>query len=840
MNGELNEMRGKIGKLKGRSHRELKARAAQALSAFAERCGWTEQSRLPSDTALLNLLEPAEFQGVAPAVENLLEHFRDRTEPRFFASFDDRRTMQSELLSRFGPQHQQTLIERADKIVDGRFQLLGFSDLHFGEPIDWHLEPVSGKRTPLVHWSRIAEVDAGDSGDKKIVWELNRHQHFASLGRAFLLTGDQRYAQTFATHLSHWMNENPPGMGLNWISSLEVAFRAISWIWGFHFFKGSRHLSPALFARALKFLYLHARHLETYLSTYSSPNTHLTGEALGLFYLGMLLPEFRSAGRWRETGRGILLEEIDRHVLNDGVYFERTSYYQRYTADFYTHFLILSERNSQTIPDKVKVKLQSLMDHLMFLTRPDGTTPFIGDDDGGRLVMLDERDANNFRATLSTGAALFDRPDFKWVAGEAAEETFWLLGRDGLQKFEQLDSNPPLQLSRAFADGGYYVMRDGWIDDSNFLVIDAGPHGSLGCGHAHADALSFELSARGRTMLVDPGTFTYTGSSELRDHFRSTAAHNSLTIDGESSSVTDGPFSWKRTTDAYATAWKPTDRFDFFEGAHDGYSRLDGSAAKHVRSLLFLKDDYWVLHDRIETTGEHRYEANFHFAANAEPVCNEAGRSIDELPTGDAGIQIFSIHAGGEWRMEEGWVSTCYGMRTPAPVGRFSFDGSGPQELCTFVIPRRVKDAPARVRELEASGGRAFEIRIDGFRDVLLVGDGSMVEAEGITTDSKWCWMRFSGEGVSERWELEGRALESEVLERGPSAVKEIVLIEGGRLRWNDCEMVELPQRAETVVARRVGEVLRFEASGSGEASWEMAVLKEKELVPATAPQSGI
>jgi hypothetical protein len=827
-------MLGKIKKLKGRSQRELKARAGQALSAFAERRGWSEQSRVPSDSALLNLLEPAESDGAAPSIENLLEHFRDRAEPRFFASFDDRRTMQSELLSRFGAQHQQTLIERADKIVDGRFQLLGFSDLHFGEPIDWHLEPVSGKRTPLVHWSSIAEVDASDSGDKKIVWELNRHQYFATLGRAFLLTGDQRYAQTFATHLSHWMNENPPGMGLNWVSSLEVAFRAISWIWGFHFFKSSRHLSPALFARALKFLYLHARHLETYLSTYSSPNTHLTGEALGLFYLGTLLPEFRNAQRWRETGRRILLDEIDRQVLADGVYFERTSYYHRYTTDFYTHFMILSERNGQSIPDSLKAKLQLLLECLMFMTRPDGTTPFIGDDDGGRLVMLDERDANNFRATLSTGAALFDRSDFKWVAGEAAEETFWLLGRDGLQKFEQLDSNPPLQLSRGFADGGYYVIRDGWIDDSNFLLIDAGPHGSLSCGHAHADALAFELAARGRTVLVDPGTFTYTGSDELRDYFRSTAAHNTLTIDGESSSVSDGPFSWKQTADAYATSWKPAERFDFFEGAHDGYSHLSSSAAKHVRSVLFLKDDYWVLRDGIETEGSHRYEASFHFAASAEPSFNETGRSVDELPSGDAGIQIFSINAGGEWRMEEEWVSTCYGMRVPAPVGRFAFEGSGKQELCTFIIPRRVKDVPARVRELEASGGRAFEIRVDGFRDVLLIGDGSTVEAEGIASDSKWCWMRFSDEGVSEGGELDDRFLMRD-------ALQEVVLIEGGRLRLNDEEIVGLPERVESVVARRVGGALRFEAVGeSGEAKWELIVSLDEEFEPATVRQSRI
>ena len=136
-------------------------------------------------------------------------------------------------------------------------------------------------------------LDAAVTGDKKIVWELNRHQYFITLGQAYWLTGDQRYAQTFVSHLDSWMDQNPPKLGINWASSLEVAFRSISWLWALYFFKDSPALTAPTFLRTLKFLYLQARHLETYLSTYFSPNTHLTGEALGLFYLGTLLPEFR-------------------------------------------------------------------------------------------------------------------------------------------------------------------------------------------------------------------------------------------------------------------------------------------------------------------------------------------------------------------------------------------------------------------------------------------------------------------------------------------------------------------------------------------------------------------
>ena len=95
---------------------------------------------------------------------------------------------------------------------------------------------------------------------------------------------------------------------------------------------------------------------------------------------------------------------------------------------------------------------------------PDGTTPFFGDDDGGRLVMLDARAPNDFRPTLATGAALFSRGDYKFVAGDATEELSWLLDAKGLQNYNAIDAHPPTEPAKAFPDGGYFVMRDGWTD----------------------------------------------------------------------------------------------------------------------------------------------------------------------------------------------------------------------------------------------------------------------------------------------------------------------------------------------------------------------------------------
>src|SRR5205085_3731219 len=203
-------------------------------------------------------------------------------------------------------------------------------------------------------------------------------------------------------------------------------------------------------------------HVERYLSTYFSPNTHLTGEALGLFYLGMALPELGRAALWRDTGLRILLEQLPIHIRRDGVYFEQTTYYHRYTVDFYLHLTALAHAANLTLPGVVERRLEAALDHLMWTTRPEGRASLIGDDDGGRLIKLGARPADDFRDTLATGAALMNRGDWKYVAGEAAAETLWLLGPEALARFDAMPARPPDASAQAFADSGYFVMRDGW------------------------------------------------------------------------------------------------------------------------------------------------------------------------------------------------------------------------------------------------------------------------------------------------------------------------------------------------------------------------------------------
>ena len=710
--------------LRGRSRRELRVRGAQAAAALGER-------------ALPGLLrEPRRGVVFAPehdtSADELLDHFRTRTLPRLTPAFDDPMRTAADLRRRFGPSTGAELLERADRICEGRFDLLGYRDLSFGSPIDWHLDPVSGGRTPLAHWSTLTRPDQRSIVDRKVVWELNRHQWFVVLGRAYSLTRDERYADAFARALESWLDGNPPGRGVNWSSSLEVSLRAISWTWALQLFRASPVLTPDLFLRALHSLHLHARHVQRYLSTYSSPNTHLTGEALGLVYLGTLWPELRGAREWQVAGREILIASLGRQVADDGVYFERASAYQRYTIDFFTHLDVLASANGEVLPPVVRARLGAMLDHVLAISRPDGTMPLLGDDDGGGLLPLSEQPYAETRSALAVGAALLGRADLKEVAGAATEEVLWLLGPEGLAAYDRLEARPPHATSRAFPSGGYYVMRDGWSGSSSVLTIDCGDHGG---GHGHADALSFDLCVRGRPALVDPGTFTYARTHEGDDYFRSTAAHNTVVVDGASSSVPAGPFGWSHVASCAAHSWITTDRCDFFEGSHDGYERL-ADPVRHIRSVLFVRGGYWIVRDRLAAAGEHRYELRFHFAPGASPTLEPWGVREPELVVAAPGHE-------GAWALTTEWVSPRYGEREAAPVATLEVTAEGPQDLLTVLLP-----GAAKVHELPARGGRAFEIHDNDRSDLVLVraADADLVEAGGMRSDFVWTCALASGD----------------------------------------------------------------------------------------------
>jgi hypothetical protein len=235
-------------------------------------------------------------------------------------------------IARLDPQYCARLTLLSDAAEHGVVTLLGHPSLSVGNPPRWHREAISGTEAPLRHWSRIDPLDTAVVGDHKLLWELNRHQYLLAPALCWLLDQEQRRFDLIQSHLDSWLAENPPRIGVNWVSSLELSYRAITWCWLLWMLRDAPW-RPELRQRLTASLEAHARQVERYLSTYFSPNTHLTGEALGLFYVGTVLCGSRHAHRWRARGAAILESMLARQVYPDGVYFEQASQYQRYTAE---------------------------------------------------------------------------------------------------------------------------------------------------------------------------------------------------------------------------------------------------------------------------------------------------------------------------------------------------------------------------------------------------------------------------------------------------------------------------------------------------------------------------
>jgi hypothetical protein len=661
--------------------------------------------------------------------ERALRVLREQAPRRFFTGVEDR-AVAAALRARM-PDDCHELVAAAARIVAGRrFDLLGYHNLSFGDPVDWHLDPVWNRRSPLVHWGQIDPLDSTQVGDSKIVWELNRHQWMVGLGQAWALTGDERYGDACLESIGHWLDTNPPGTGINWSSSLEVSLRLMSWCWTLLLLRDLPALSGRRLTRILAAIWQHAAHIRRYLSSYFSPNTHLTAEALGLLYAGSIFAEFRDAPRWRDLGARVLVAQSARQIMSDGVHFEQSTCYHRYTIEIYLHFLLLADRHGIAVPSPVTESVARMVDVLIAVRRPDGSIPVIGDADGGTLLPLAQRASHDSRGVFAVAAVMLRRPDFAWASGGAAPEVPWLLGTGGLETFDAIRPVPPKGApSRMFPSGGYAVMRTAWDRAAHQMIVDTGP---LGCpassGHGHADLLSVQCAIFGEPCLVDAGTYCYTAEPEWRDFFRGTAAHSTIQLDGLSQSEPDGPFRWTRRPRVRLRKWQSTPDVDVLDAESNAFLTLPDPVV-HRRRVMFVKPRYWIIVDDLAGLSTHQVELMFQFAPIAVDLDSSAWARARTATGATLWVAAFAsspVHTtllSGERRPIRGWVSPDYGQRVPAPMLIYACNTSLPWRAVTVLRPAREgASAPPSVRvihdEAGLPGGLVFEdsgesVRID-------------------------------------------------------------------------------------------------------------------------------
>jgi hypothetical protein len=665
----------------------------------------------------------------------------------FFAGLNDTSATLATLRN-VSPGEEAEILRRAAAVAHGEVAVFGHGLLQVGTPPIWNRDPVAGRSAPSGHWSRIPYLNPHVVGDHKVIWEINRHQYFITLGQAWLYSKDERWPKLFVQHVRSWLAENPPTIGINWASSLEVSYRAIAWIWALRLMGDAPGITDTVAPAMIESLAAHGKHLARYLSTYFSPNTHLTGEALGLLYIGTQCPMLADAEEWRRLGSEVLERSLAQQVLADGVYFEQATQYHRYTIEIYLHYLLLTRATSMRQEGKIESSLHRMYDVLLALTRPDGTIPLIGDDDGGRLLPVDARAPDDVRSLLAVGAVLLGRSDLAWVGRGDDAMLCWLLGPTSPESRDALLSTAPAARSIAFTEGGLYVMRDGWDSAAGHLTVDAGPHGALSYGHSHADALSVGIAVGGRPLFVDAGTFTYVGPE--RDAFRTTAAHNTVEIDGQSACVPSTAFRWQDVSHPKSTNWIDQEAFTFFSGVYDGYARLDAPLTLQ-RSVLQPTRGVWIIRDDLVGLGEHDAVVRWHCAPGlrAEAIHPHEQLPLLKVSRGADPQAVVAMLGSARCKIgvEPGAVSPQYGRieSTDVITAREHFTGNATVvsvviDCARFAIdfsPERVRSAVGAFAALPLQSlGKA-----ESEHFTLLVGGASPMAIGNLEIDASLVWL---------------------------------------------------------------------------------------------------
>jgi Heparinase II/III-like protein/Heparinase II/III N-terminus len=577
------------------------------------------------------------------------------------------------------------ILDEANEICRHNFCLLGYTGLRYGPEIDWHLDAVHAKRAPLKPWFKIDFLNFAEVGDHKIIWELNRHQHLVTLAKAALLSGENRYVTELVAQWYAWQGKNPYPIGINWASSLEVAFRSLAWIWIRALLIGCPSVPENFDKDIVRGLAVNGRHIEHYLSTYFSPNTHLLGEGTALFFIAVLCPQIPSAPRWREIGLQTLLDQARRQVRPDGVHFEGSLYYHVYALDFFLHVRLLALRNGIEIPASFDQRLQKMLAVVKALSQ-NGPPDSFGDDDGGRVFNPRRNRAEHMLDPLALGAPLFQDTDLQGLS-TLTEESIWLFGAQATAQFRP---PPPVKTSpgsESFPDGGIYISANSG-NSREQMTISAGFEETGRNGHHHADALSIRFSFQGHRWLIDPGTCCYVSVGHERDLFRGTGAHNTLRVDRVDQAQPAGPFAWSEPPSVRTERWVVGETFTLFSGSHTGYLRLHHPVL-HRRFILHLYDRFWMVRDIAEGGGIHELEIFWHFAS-ALTAARVGTSFIASFPGAERNTRLaLVLPDSDEWDSElmPGQVSPAYGMTEPAQVLRCSAKLRLPAEHAVILQP---------------------------------------------------------------------------------------------------------------------------------------------------------
>jgi hypothetical protein len=583
-----------------------------------------------------------------------------------------------------------SLIARAEKIVEHRLSFFDLKDKYLGEPILWNRDHKREQDTPMVFSPALDYRDVKEGGDCKFVWEPNRHHQLVVLGRAYRLSNDKRFAEAIVEQLESWLAQNPYGLGMNWRSGLELGIRLINWVWAIDLIQESQLIAEDLYLRLLDSVSRHIWDIDRKYSSGSSVNNHLIGEAAGVFVATSYFNNLKNASIWRDKSREILVREIINQTYPDGGTKEQALGYHVFVLQFFTIAGLVARETGHDFPQSYWSQLEKMFEFTDRLSQGGDNLPMFGDCDDGYVLDIGSN-PRNVKEWLAIGAAIFKRSDFNTL-NEHNEPAEWLPGLSG-QDAGAASENKKCS-SIAFRQSGYYLLQHGDLNSPEriSIVFDCGPLG-MGtlAGHGHADALSFTLRAFGKDILVDPGTYDYFSYPQWREYFRGTRAHNTIAVDENNQSEMLGLFLWGRKAQAQCLSWEPSNTGGKVAGEHNGYSTLSDPVI-HRRTLeLDGSKRVLTIRDDIIAGEEHNIAIFFHFSEHC--ALNPSGQKRYHVDAGTGTVEIeldtlFQIDTyKGSTDPIYGWVSRGYHQRQPATtlIGRCRCKG-GTSLVCKVNI----------------------------------------------------------------------------------------------------------------------------------------------------------
>ena len=595
---------------------------------------------------------------------------------------------------RFDPHHIDRDIryskEAADQTVSGKMRVISIWHTFPNGDVDWFYNPTIEKDDLPVNneWQ----------------WQLGRMGYWRTLGSAYWGTGDEIYARTFVKHLRSWVQQCPrPEDSGNYAGSpwrtIECGIRmGGSWPDAYHRFLHSPSFTDADILLYLKSCTEQAQHLRKN----PTSGNWLTMEMSGLYTVGALFPELKEASEWRKYAISRIYEELDKQFLPDGAQIELTPGYHQVALSNILKIPALARRVGRfdELPGDFVAKTEKAFEYNLYLMTPDRDMP-----------RFNDSWHVNVPGTMRNAVEIFpNRQDFRWAATD---------GKEGVL---------PPKTSHPFPYAGYYAMRSGWDEAANYLCFDAGP---LGYGHVHQDKLNVVLWSYGREILFDGGGGSYE-RSQWRSYATRTFSHNTILVGGLPQR--------RQTRDRWANVssepinahWESTDTHDFAAGIYDqGYGKEDHRPVTHVRRVLFIKPDMFLIADTLtpQENTEHTYQARWHLMTTSTEtddkmsIVTTADDGLPNLalvPLNTEGLTVSVASAQTEPELLGWWVQK-NGSNKPTTTVLYTRSGTGVQHILTLLLPIQA-GSENPVNEVNSSSPGKYEvILVDGRRIFLEV-----------------------------------------------------------------------------------------------------------------------